>query len=337
LHANNIVTCENLEAAGLVAPEAPRFTPSSRTVPLAQGKRGYPDYNLLLRGAPLRADGSGKDRSKADAFWCKWADERGYSIEEIASELSRVSQKAQEQVVSGNTSYAIEKARWGVKVADMRSREGFGPHVSYPDRPRLDSLSLPIVSVATPAGDVSKLPPDLAASIDDLFLSVESPRMPAATPAGDVSKLPPDLAALVDEELGITADLFLPVESPRTPATELPSATLEPAIAVDPLDSLPGDIAAAVEEYRRVFDVRDIRVVRHDEERGIPYAQWKAAQLNRIFARQGALKEAGRITAETIQDGLDKESARKRGEFRQFIDLSTADRQPWIPPVRRRV
>ena len=42
------------------------------------------------------------------------------------------------------------------------------------------------------------------------------------------------------------------------------------------------------------------------EECGISYAEWKAAQLNPIFAEHGVLGEPGRITAQTIQDGLAK-------------------------------
>jgi hypothetical protein len=41
-------------------------------------------------------------------------------------------------------------------------------------------------------------------------------------------------------------------------------------------------------------------------EDGISYAQWKADQLNRIFQEHGALKEPAKITADTVQDGLDK-------------------------------
>jgi hypothetical protein len=193
LHTNNIVSCEDLEAAGMVALEAPRFIPSARAVP--QGKRGYPDYNLALRGAPLRADGSGKDRSKADAFWCKWAAERGYHLDEIASELLRISAKAREEIARGNANYAIEKARWGVKVADKRCRQEIGSN-------RVDAADS---GAASPA----------AAKV------VPTPLLDLVTVDAN---LPPDLAALVDEELGITADLFVAPKPPLELKNSLPPA-----------------------------------------------------------------------------------------------------------------
>jgi hypothetical protein len=116
LHAKHIVTCEDLEAAGLIAP-APPPAVESRTFPRPQGKRGWPDYAEAFRGAPLRADGSGKDRSKADCMWCKWAAERGHSEQEIAARLIEVSEKAREEVARGNESYAMGKTRWGTAKA----------------------------------------------------------------------------------------------------------------------------------------------------------------------------------------------------------------------------
>jgi hypothetical protein len=43
-----------------------------------------------------------------------------------------------------------------------------------------------------------------------------------------------------------------------------------------------------------------------DPESGVPYAQWKAEMLNRIFAEHGVLKQPGRISPATIEDGLCK-------------------------------
>jgi hypothetical protein len=117
----HMVKYADLECAGLVAPKAPqqqiRRPPSVASLGQRAARRGWPDYNDALRGALPRADGSGPDRSKADAFWCKWAAERGYSVEEVAAELIEVSQKAREELARGNLDYAQEKAEWGAKVA----------------------------------------------------------------------------------------------------------------------------------------------------------------------------------------------------------------------------
>ena len=43
------------------------------------------------------------------------------------------------------------------------------------------------------------------------------------------------------------------------------------------------------------------------EAPGVPYTQWKAAELNRIFAEHGG--GPGRITAATVEDGLAKRAA----------------------------
>jgi len=38
-----------------------------------------------------------------------------------------------------------------------------------------------------------------------------------------------------------------------------------------------------------------------DEDGGIPWAEWKAAALNRLFREQGATGQPGRITAATVR------------------------------------
>src|SRR5262249_26297362 len=41
---------------------------------------------------------------------------------------------------------------------------------------------------------------------------------------------------------------------------------------------------------------------------GVPFAQWKADQLNELFRRHGLLGVAGGITAGTVEDGLAKQA-----------------------------
>lgn len=40
-----------------------------------------------------------------------------------------------------------------------------------------------------------------------------------------------------------------------------------------------------------------------DEPVGVPWAEWKAAELNSLFQQQGLTGELGRITPATIRDG----------------------------------
>jgi hypothetical protein len=47
-----------------------------------------------------------------------------------------------------------------------------------------------------------------------------------------------------------------------------------------------------------------------DPESGIPYCQWRANQLNRLFAEHGTLKQPARITAQTVEHGLEKQARR---------------------------
>jgi hypothetical protein len=90
-----MTTRERLQQLGLVA--APDTVPAARRVPLiVQESRGWPDYQQCLDGAPQNSDGSGRDRSRADFLWCKWAIERGRSVEETAARLMELTAKAQE-------------------------------------------------------------------------------------------------------------------------------------------------------------------------------------------------------------------------------------------------
>lgn len=40
-----------------------------------------------------------------------------------------------------------------------------------------------------------------------------------------------------------------------------------------------------------------------DEDRETPWAEWKAATLNRLFLEQGVLGQPGKITAATVRHG----------------------------------
>jgi hypothetical protein len=112
------IPCAEIAAAGLVAAPAPRPNPAPERERPA--RRGFPYYARVVSGARPRHDGSGPDRSLCDAMWCKWAAERGYTVEEIADGLLNVSEKAREEDAQGHKNYAIGKAKWGAKVAGGR-------------------------------------------------------------------------------------------------------------------------------------------------------------------------------------------------------------------------
>lgn len=87
---------EQLQQLGLVA--APDIVPGRGRVPLrGSGGRSWPDYHDYLAGAPRNSAGDGPDRSRADFMWCKWAIERGWSVDEVAAQLMEISTKAQEK------------------------------------------------------------------------------------------------------------------------------------------------------------------------------------------------------------------------------------------------
>jgi hypothetical protein len=210
------------------------------------------------------------------------AAERGYSAGEIAAELSRVSEKAQERLALGDTNYATQKAEWGVEKADA------------PASPATKG------SIDTPF-----LQPVLA--LDSHSISPPAPAAPIET-----AELPPDLAALIDPELGITPDMFItpsktPVSPPefRTkPATSPHQEAKAPTRTESPVDAERlADLEPTINEFQKHFEITGVRVATA-EDRGVPYAQWKANQLNAIFARHGVLGVAGRIRAESVENGI---------------------------------
>jgi len=122
-HTNpgNIVSLAELEKAGLLAAEEASLPPASvprRMVPPKPATaRKWPDYQQSLEGAPKKPD-STPDRSMADFMWCKWAIERGWSIDETAAQLLEISAKAQENASRGDKGYALLTAGNAAKAVD---------------------------------------------------------------------------------------------------------------------------------------------------------------------------------------------------------------------------
>jgi len=130
VHAGRTVTTAALKKAGLLAPsEGPAPPPLARVPPSVPRQKvqasvswHWPDYQLSLRGAPLKGDGT-PNRSLADFMWCKWAIQRGHSIEETAEKLSELSAKAQERIrIKGDRGYTVLTAR-NAAAAVERDRE----------------------------------------------------------------------------------------------------------------------------------------------------------------------------------------------------------------------
>jgi RepB DNA-primase from phage plasmid len=130
VNTGRTVTTAALEKAGLLVSRAePALQPpasvsssTSRLPAPASGPWHWPDCQQSLRGAPLKDDGT-PDRSLADFMWCKWAIQRGHSVEQTAAKLAEVSAKAQERIrVKGDLGYTLLTAR-NAAIAVERDRE----------------------------------------------------------------------------------------------------------------------------------------------------------------------------------------------------------------------
>jgi hypothetical protein len=92
-----IVTKDQLESLGLVAPPPVFRTGPVRASLTRSGVKKWPSYQRCIDGAPLNHKGTGPDRSLADFVWSKTALEWGWSIEETAARLCEESPKARER------------------------------------------------------------------------------------------------------------------------------------------------------------------------------------------------------------------------------------------------
>jgi hypothetical protein len=125
-HPGRVMTPEQLEALGLLAPPepAPAVLPfkTSRKHSPSEGERTWPDYQRCVAGAPPAKEGDGPDRSIADFFWCMMAAQRGWSIEETANKLLEVSAKAQERARLRDEGYALITAQNAAAAAQGRGQ-----------------------------------------------------------------------------------------------------------------------------------------------------------------------------------------------------------------------
>jgi hypothetical protein len=137
-NAGHISSMAALKQAGLVAALEQNQPPPAIALhrispPRPAAGRKWPDYQQTLRGAPLNRDGREPDRSRADFMWCKWAVQRGWSIEETASRLVEVSEKAQERIRLKDDGYPLLTARNA--AAAVERERGYRQPVKSTHRP----------------------------------------------------------------------------------------------------------------------------------------------------------------------------------------------------------
>jgi hypothetical protein len=124
-NAGSFTTVARLESAGLLAPQEQPMPPASsapQKSPRPAAGRYYPDYQQVLRGAPKKADGT-PDRSKADYFYCKYGDERGFTVDEMAAKLPEVSEHAKERIAKGDVKYCRIVAENAHKYEQQRKSQ----------------------------------------------------------------------------------------------------------------------------------------------------------------------------------------------------------------------
>jgi hypothetical protein len=129
-HLGLIAPAEQPQPPASVPPEIPR--PGRNVTGQGTAPQHWPDYQRALNGAPKKTDGT-PDRSLADFMWCKWAAERGHSIEATAAKLAEVSPKAQERIrLKEDKGYPLLTARNAAAALD-RDRSRRPPAKPRPD------------------------------------------------------------------------------------------------------------------------------------------------------------------------------------------------------------
>lgn len=115
-HPGRIVTPEQLQARGLLAPE-----PAAPAAPFRVSSRmrsNWPDYERCMQGAPLNHAQTAPDVSRADFFWSMMAAQRGWDAGAIATRLMQLSTKAKEN----GEEYARVTAENAVEAASQQIR-----------------------------------------------------------------------------------------------------------------------------------------------------------------------------------------------------------------------
>jgi hypothetical protein len=128
-HPGRVMTPAQLETLGLLAAPEPELSSSvielrpRRASHFFGRERHWPDYQRCLKPRP---GGGAPDRSAADFTWCKFAAQRGWSIEETAQKLLEVSEKARERARCRDEGYALITAQNAAAAAARGKQRGRG-------------------------------------------------------------------------------------------------------------------------------------------------------------------------------------------------------------------
>ena len=123
MNAGYVTTTAALDEAGFVAaPDQPR---PLQLVDNAgrPSRKVWPSYELCVQGAPLIHRGHRPDISRADFTWCRIAIQWGWSVQETAERLMKVSAKAREN----GKRYALRTA---TRAAESDTRQKRFKHVN---------------------------------------------------------------------------------------------------------------------------------------------------------------------------------------------------------------
>ncbi len=117
-----VTTEDQLSKMGLLAAAEP-IKAQSTFEPRKHADRAWPDYEICLRRAPKKKDGT-PDRSKADFSWALIACTGGHGIEETISRLREISKRAEERKRSdpGYVRVTVENAAAAVARNFSKSR-----------------------------------------------------------------------------------------------------------------------------------------------------------------------------------------------------------------------
>jgi hypothetical protein len=128
-HPGRVVTPEQLQALGLLAPAESVSAPPLKFLRAARTRSGkarqWPSYEMALAGAPANKEGSGPSRSHADFWWCYLALQWGWTSEETEAKLLEVSEKARQRERMGDLGYireTLENAAAWLERGRQRSR-----------------------------------------------------------------------------------------------------------------------------------------------------------------------------------------------------------------------
>jgi hypothetical protein len=120
LALGHIVSKDELEEQGLVAPREEPKPSRLRVSPTRSGVRKWPSYQRCVENAPPNHSNTGPDISRADFTWCMTAIDWGWGVDEVAARLMEESGKASEN----GEKYALATAQGAAAAVQRRAGAG---------------------------------------------------------------------------------------------------------------------------------------------------------------------------------------------------------------------